>query len=562
MADKVALAVFTRALNKAGNLLAERLAQGDAFSRFIGEKLQSNVEKMKNDLQAIKTKDLYAGIDRYKQGVSLVTFHAATDGVDSDAGENPVLNKVNVSPFAKRLFNEARQLTDNAVNANLGTADRIKAMGILVCSTLLGTDDTNEALTLCKGFLEKVHSWKDVKSDFESEVTSSRRSVRGVLKKRERRKIISSVCELNHIVFDAIQMAGGEGELRQKFFIWPWPCIEIKRGQVKIDPLRDSRLREALREESKDNEHEDSSVVWSFGNREAHKDHNLHHPHSIATNSQGQFIVVETATTKVFDRRGNYRYALKIPNEDVGGARYRIVDVDTDKDAKVYLLVEITASEKLKQQHCYKVAVFDKQGSHIKTFSLNSESTGRKLAVNSYPTEAEVLVLEGPRGNHARVERYNTEGSFLGTFGGRILEDARDIDAAKDGRIFVLDKSQHSERKFVREFSADERSPPRKYDVDADSVALTFDSVSQHVVIISASFVKTAYCERVSIYSLSDNDYLRRVHFMELDEKCEVVPNQNVVMTATGRIAIVLERGNTFVCEEEKTRTFGRVFVV
>jgi len=562
MADKVALAVFMRALNCAGNLLAERLTQGDAFNRFIGEKLQSNVEKMKNDLQAIKEKDLYAGIDRYEQGVSLVKFHKSTDEVDSDAGVSPArLIKANVTDSAKRLFNEARQLTNNAVNANLKTADRIVAMKFLVNSTLLGADDTTEALTLCKGFLEKVHSWEDVKSDFETEVTKSFR--RKDLRRRERRKIISSVCELNRIVFDVVQMAGGE-EHRQKFFVWP--CIEIKTGQVKekIDPLRDSRLREALREESKDNEHEDSSVVWSFGNREAYEDHNLHHPHSIATNSQGQFIVVETATTKVFDRRGNYRYALKIPNQDVGGARYGIVDVDTDKDAKVYLLVEVTADEKPKQQHCYKVAVFDKQGSHIKTFSLNSESTGRKLAVNSYPTEAEVLVLEGPRGYHARVELYKTEGSFLGTFGGRILEDAQDIDAANDGRIFVLDKSHHSGHKFVREFSADERSPLRRFDVDADSVALTFDSVSEHVVIISASFVKNVYCEKVSIYSLSRNDYQRPVHFMELDEKCEVVsiPNQNVVVTATGRIAIVLERVNTFVCEEEKTRMFGRVFVV
>jgi len=563
MADKVALAVFMRALNSAGNLLAERLAQGDAFSRFIGEKLQSNAEKMKNDLQAIKTNDLCAGIDRYREGVSLVTFHAATDEVDSGFGVSPErLIKANVSPFAKELFNEARRLTDNAVNANLKTADRIKAMKILVNSTLLGTDDTNEALTLCKGFLEKLHSWEDVQNDFKTEITRSF-GIRD-LKRRERRKIISSVCELNRIVFDVIQLAGGEGALRQKFFVWP--CIEIKRGQLreKIDPLRDSRLREALREENEDNEDEDGSVIWSFGNREAYEEHNLRHPHSIATNSQGQFIVVETATTKVFDRRGNYRYALKIPNQDVGGARYGIVDVDTDKDAKVYLLVEITANEKPKQQHCYKVAVFDKQGLHIKTFSLNSESTGRKMAVNSYPTEAEVLILEGPRGYHARVELYKTEGSFLGTFGGRILEDAQDIDAANDGRIFVLDKSHHSGHKFVREFSADERSPLRRFDVDADSVALTFDSVSEHVVIISASFVKNVYCEKVSIYSLSRNDYQRPVHFMELDEKCEVVsiPNQNVVVTATGRIAIVLERVNTFVCEEEKTRMFGRVFVV
>lgn len=547
MADKVALAIFMRLLNEGCHCLADWQRQGGALNRFIANKLECKLNAMERTLTGIARNDLLASIDCYKQGVSLVEFDAVFDKVDGEAvGSLKQLIKSDVTPGAKERFKEARQLANRAVNNTaLSPDDRISAMHFLVSSTLLDTDDTIEALTLCKGFLEKMHAWPGVRSDFKTEVAGS--WALGDFKRKERRKIISSVCEVNRIVFDviqtltAVQMEGGERVL-QKFFVWP--CIEIEsRGKVKekIDPLRDSRLRKALRQ---DEEREDCFVVWSFGNKGKDKEHNLHLPHSIATNSQGQFIVVETKTTKVFDSSGNYRYTLNLPFED---ARYGIVDVDTDREGKVYLLVEIMANKE-QIKHCYEVAVFNTQGVHVGKFSLRPESKGRKLTVNSCNNNPEVLVLEGARGLHAIVEVYDSEGLFVTFFGGRILEDSQDIVAANDGRIFVLDKCHRSGHKSVREFSA-EKTPLRSFDVDIDSVALTFDSASEHVIIVSASFVtrKQAYCERVSIYKPPcDKGYQRPVRSMELDEVCEVVniPNQNIAVTTTGRIAVVVERIN------------------
>lgn len=141
----------------------------------------------------------------------------------------------------------------------------------------------------------------------------------------------------------------------------------------KIDPLRDNRLRKALHKQNKaDSEQDDCLVVRAFGGEI------LMRPHSIATDSQDQFIVAEAERAAEFDRRGKHRYTLNLP---IDGASYVIVDVDTDRDDRVYLLVEIKNDNEQEVKHCYEVAVFDNRGAHVVKFPLKPSTEGQKLAV-------------------------------------------------------------------------------------------------------------------------------------------------------------------------------------
>lgn len=193
-----------------------------------------------------------------------------------------------------------------------------------------------------------------------------------------------------------------------------------------------------------------------------------------------------------------------------------------------------------------------------------------------------MLILEGARekGRHTVVHVYETQSGRLAIaskFGHRHLEDAQDIAPTVDGRIFVLDQSHYDGRKCVREFSA-ENSPQlvRSFDVHPDSVALTFNSSTNHIVIVSATQKGKPYCEKVSIYQLSGLDYQTPVFSLELQEyEVTNIPKQNIVVTATERIAIVLESiGTTERTEQARKfwlprkhntcerKTMGRVVVV
>lgn len=544
-----------RFLSEGGNRLADRLRHGDALARSVSKKMEGQLNAIGRKLNDITRNDLLTSISKYKQAIALIEFHTAEDSVDGSPDASPEnLVEVTLTPTSKGLFKEAKWLADKAVNqTTLSVAERILAMTVLIKSTLLGMDNPSEALILCKNFLKEMHSWRGVQEDFKTEVTSGNQLLPDfVAKRQERRKTISSVCEVNRIVFDVIQKVGGERILKE-FFAWPY--IEIDMGKYrkkeKIDPLRDNRLRKALRRQNSEinSEEEDCLVVQTFG------DKILKRPHSIATDSRDQFIVVETATATVFDSKGNYRYTLDVPIE---GGSYGIIDVDTDRNDRVYLLIEIKTDNERGIKQCYEVAVVDNQGVHVLKFRLNPASIGRKLAVRRNSFFPQLLILEGrrERGRHAVIEVYKAQGGrFEKSFGHRHLEDAQDIAASKDDRIFVLDQSHHNGRKCVREFTGDsEPQLVRSFEVDVDSVALTFDSVTNHIVVVSASQKGSVYCEKVSIYQLSGLDYQTPVSSMELQEyEVKSIPKQNIVVTATGRIVVVLESIGTKQEQKETT---------
>lgn len=273
--------------------------------------------------------------------------------------------------------------------------------------------------------------------------------------------------------------------------LFVWPTIQIESGgnaNEEIDVLRDSRLGEALQEQGL----EHCSVIWSFGDQGEDEVHKLKCPHSIVTNPLGDFVVLDGTTIKVFDSCGKFGYSLCLPRDCK--FQCHTVNADTDLEGNLYLLVWKTyKGHERNMEQFFEVFVYDKNGKFNNKFSLRNETKGRKLAVNSHDDHTEVLVLEEERGLHAMVGVYRneTENASYRQFGKRILQDAKDIVGATDGRSLVLDESRRCKTKrCVRVFSA-EREQIHIFDVFPDSVAIAFHRASENVVIISPGSQRT-----------------------------------------------------------------------
>lgn len=538
----IAVAVICRFSDEIRKDLVKKLEGGDVVDRWLLDKIESDLDRIKRELKGIKRNDLLSGISNYKQGILLTKFSTVpvseVDGpkrTGSKEDDIPKLLTAKMNQTAKERFKKAREETHRAFNnESLSVQDRIQATKFCVKAQILESDDNpTEALTLCKGYLEEMHNLEEVQNNFALEVDPGKKlhkAMKQKLKTPDRRKLISSVCEVNRIVFDIAQLVADDD--RQLFI---WPCVKIHCEKEEIDPLRDPRLRGALLEQN--TKEEECFVVRSFGHQM------LKLPHSIATTCQGEFIVADGTIPVVFGNSGEHLYHLKLPIDET--IQHDIVDVDTDQDSKVYLLVEMKGIKEYTQKQWFEVFVFDKQDMHTR-FKLQEESIGRKLAVNARrDTEIEVLILEGGKGVHARVEVYGIHGQFIEHFNGRILDDAQDIVAASDGHVFVLDS--YGGVKCVREFSA-KRKHLRSFGVDPHSVAITYDRASGHIVTVSAEYddKQHVFFEHLSIYddkdSSEDHYSIKRspVRPMKLDELASSL-KQNIAVTTRGRIAVVLQ---------------------
>ena len=93
-------------------------------------------------------------------------------------------------------------------------------------------------------------------------------------------------------------------ESKGEFFFWP--CIKI--GDEKVDPLRDLRVTKTLREQEMGH----LCLAWSFGQEgetELTEDQTLRSARSIATNSFGQFLIVDGECVKIFRHLDIYLFA-------------------------------------------------------------------------------------------------------------------------------------------------------------------------------------------------------------------------------------------------------------
>ena len=269
----------------------------------------------------------------------------------------------------------------------------------------------------------------------------------------------------------------------------------------------------------------DVSALWSFGEK---GDGKLKFPQSIATNTRGHFIVADSGDIKikVFDSGGHFLYSFRcVLNDD----KHETIDLDTDEAGNMYLLVTVN--------EMYEVYVFDKHGNWQLNFPLKEESKGRAVAVDR--GTGNVLVLEGEVGAkyNAVVEVYKNDGDFVRSFGERYLSDAVDIAAARDGRIFVLDKSFNEYgSSWVSVFNR-QGDHLRQFEVIPYAVAVSFHHGDPYVVVASLPFHVESVNRRakISLYSVSGG------HWRTIDLGARgVALKESIAVTENGCITVAL----------------------
>ena len=108
-----------------------------------------------------------------------------------------------------------------------------------VMATILETvDSPADAVAPCRVCIKELNSLSAVRNSFDVQLKKGIQAVRGLLSKDERRKIISSVCHVNRVMYDVTQVVG-ESEP-----FWLWPTVDT--GEGKVDPLRDERITKLL----------------------------------------------------------------------------------------------------------------------------------------------------------------------------------------------------------------------------------------------------------------------------------------------------------------------------
>lgn len=506
IALKAAQFVFSKGRDKA----AERLGKGDVVAQDLRKLIVNDIKDIRSKLVLMARKDLATSIDIFEEECENL-FHLLNRTNRED--ENYSAEKALESSIS--FFKEARAKATAAFNDEaLDTSDRILATRYRILATLLATfDKPANAFKPCSRSLKKLHDLPTIQKTFKTQLSGGLKAWIG---KKRRIDIISSVCEVNRLVYDIMQIAVSDEDSQ----IFSLPGVPI--GKEEVDPLRDLRVVEILRK----NRMEDISVTWSFGQE---GDGKLKFPQSIATDALGRFIVADggDCKIKVFDHKGNHLYYFLGAPADAC-EEHETLDLDTDRVGNIYLLVI--------ENGIYNVKMFDKNGNGQIDFPLIKTSKGRALAVDSETRN--VFILEGyvKEKCNALVDVYNKDGHFVRRFGKGDLECALDITAPSDGRVFVLDSSLKGRSKWISVF--DERGKHLKtFSVVPYAVALSFNPADANVVVASVQFhlQSVKLRAKVSLYSVS-GDHLR---IIDLDAK-GVILMESIAVTEEGCIAVAL----------------------
>ena len=436
-------------VNKGRDKVAEKLKDGDVSDQKFRGLIVREIDAIKSKLDGLSRKDLLASISFFEEGIELlykvfdkarsrseygaVTTQAACAEAFSLAEglRNLQLTDLDESATralsnAKKRFEDSRRKATEAFNNEaLETADRILAMQYRVMATILETvDNPADAVDPCRVCIKELNSLSAVQSSFNVQLKRGIQAVRGLVGKEERKKIISSVCHVNRVIYDVTQTVGEDVHL------WIWPAVDT--GEDKVDPLRDERVTEVLRKQ--DLEH--FCVTPYLLGQGGEEEHKLEKPRCIDTNSNGQFIVGDyvmfISYVKVIDSTGTLMNLYSLPLVYVD-------DVATDMNDNIYVLgrSEMPGAKR----DAYAVYEFPK----------TTDLPDRKFPVRGHcnwrltvTDRDKVLVLRrdgnGNFDDANVVDVYETDGQLIYTFGKDVLNSTRadDIAAAADGRIMVV----------------------------------------------------------------------------------------------------------------------------
>ena len=349
-------------------------------------------------------------------------------------GEGLKLNKLDVEgkeaiSDAKKRFDEARVEATKAFNNKLLTpSDRILAMAVRLIATILEkVDNPVSAIAACKSGLEELHLMPFVTENFSTDL---QQGIKSMFRRDERGQIVCSVCQINRVIYDFTVMVENRGE----FFFWP--CIEI--GNEKVDPLRDSRIANTLCKQEMGH----LCLTWSFGQKGETEDQTLQSAKSIATNSFGQFLVVDGKCVKIFDASGKFVKSFTPSAEN--SLNQSIIAIATDLDDKMYVLFN---SHELHKRPSASVYVFNQSTRFQSSFVVDYKFKAETVKVTGNNTllvpgrfdpglVSREFTLLSNRDKHYVVVKGTKRIAYLSE---KTLEGIRDITAADDC-IMVLDR--------------------------------------------------------------------------------------------------------------------------
>ena len=230
------------------------------------------------------------------------------------------------------------------------------------------------------------------------------------------------VCQVNRFIYDAQEF---------DFDHYDWAAIKI--GKKSINPLYSPEVVQVLDEAGM--QHCCIRIEWSFGDYEK-EGHRLKLPSRIATNTLGEFLVVDKSddTIKVFNRSGEFIYKINPQVDDTV-----TLGVATAVNNNTYILVWLSESG----THRCEVQVFTKTERRYK-FLVRERSSCLTVGHDR------VFVNKGNV-----IDAYELNGTLVCSFGDRTLSNVIDIAGGSDGQIFVLEGRLTNNNKIARVFSKD-----------------------------------------------------------------------------------------------------------
>ena len=302
-------------VNKGRDVTAEKLKEGDVTDKKVRDLIVREVKDIKSKLDGLSRKDLLVAVDSFETGVRFFfqaldvkpTGGASTatektsvaikeENVDltdvvkvvSFASEMEKIQKIDLDEATKIKFSQAEkrfkmareEATKASNNEALEVFDRITAIQFRVMAAILESvvetariagvlspetvkSALENALNECDQCLQKLHCLPAVQDCFKVGLEKGLLNLRRRFGKDERRRVISTVCQVNRAIYNATTAVGRDALV--------WPLVDI--GEEKVDPLRNERISKVLQRINM----EHCCLLWSFG-QEGEEEHKLMDP--------------------------------------------------------------------------------------------------------------------------------------------------------------------------------------------------------------------------------------------------------------------------------------------
>ena len=530
-------------VDKGRDVAAERMKEGDVADQKFRSLIVRDLKEIHYKLDALSQKDLNAAVDFFETGLGCLykavdtmrsanvslgaakvserneedDFKQVTLPSDTDPEKTLILadgirniQLTELDETTKSLLSDALEKFRLAVedathacnNEALSTFDRITAIRYRVMAAMLKSaaetvrttgdlkSTLQKALPQCEQCLKKLNSLPAVQNSFRVELNKGVLNIRVRFGKDERMQIISTVCQVNRAIYDAMQKA----DKAVNVHVLKWPGVDI--GEDQVDPLRDVRVLQVL--EGVKMAHYCITVgSFDLGLRPLFW--------RMATNTLGQFLIADSwRTVHVYDNNGMFQFSFNPQTDDAKTEIQKIYDLVTeDVSENIYLLVRLRRPWPNGWDE--EVQVFNKNANLEYKFPVRYALMNRLLVSGS-----KLLILSS-----WEADVYNQNGDFVRSFeffksgGDRALTNCT---ATHDGHILIMhDKGGYSDFFSVYVFTAEGQEIAKfKSGVGfgLDFMHFSPRSAGEHVVI--AGYDGEYGIIVVEIYTL-DGNFVRRI---------------------------------------------------